>query len=868
MKLSYNWLSEFVKLDDIDPREAGLRLTMSTSEIENIEEVGGTLEGVVAGKILEVKRHPDSDHLFLTKVDVGKEVLPIVSGAPNTKENTFVPVALVGARLPDGLTVKRAKLRGVESLGLVCSERELGVSDDHSGLWILDDEGLPKSGLKPGAPLAGLFPLRDFIIEIDNKSITNRPDLWCHYGFARELAALYGRALKAVYPRSAIDELRGAGGAASGKGGSARIELENKDSILCPRYTAIMLGGIRIGKSPFWVRRRLYTLGVRPIYNIVDVTNYVMLEVGQPLHAFDAETIARSTIVVRRAREGERFKTLDGFERTLTSETLLITDPEKAVAVAGVMGGLNSEISDATKTIIVESANFNPASVRRTAVRLGLRTEASNRFEKSLDPELTLLGITGSVSMIKRLIPGARVVSPLADAYPSGGRTVELHLDSEWVGDLLGVPIEKKRVAEILGSLSFTVEDRGGRTLGVRVPSFRASKDVSIPQDLVEEVGRIYGYGNIEPRLPLVTSTPPHREEMVTFVRELKLLLSGALALSEVYTYSFQEDAVLSLFYPEGSRFVSLQNPVSTSMSRMRRSLVPGLFALIEKNAGFRGAMAVFEVGSIYDPEVKKQGKDAGLPSERRMASALLMRKAKRGEASSREGASSGAGVFFELKGKLEHLFQRLYLSNAEFTGFERGQEFGASFSLRNLGTAEGPTQPYNSARRTLLTSGRVCFGIMAELNPLLLKHAGIDFNSYRAAVFEMDLENLLEVYRESKPLKRYQRLPRFPEVLLDIAVVVGEEVPAREVKELILSCGTGSAVAKGGGRGGASAAALLNRVELFDIYRGKPLAAGKKSLAFNLSYGSDERTLTDEEVKSVHDGIVAGIRGRGWDLR
>jgi phenylalanyl-tRNA synthetase beta chain len=867
MKLSYNWLSEYVKLDDIDPREAGLRLTMSTSEIEGIEEVGCALEGVVAGKILEVKRHPDSDRLFLTKVDVGKEVLPVVSGAPNTKESTFVPVALVGARLPGGVTVKKAKLRGAESHGVVCSEKELGVSDDHTGLWILDEEGLSKGDLKPGAPLTGLFPLRDYIIEIDNKSITNRPDLWGHFGFARELAAVYGRALKPVYPRSAVDEIRGAG-----ISGAARIELRIEDSVLCPRYTAIMLDGIKIMKSPFWVRRRLSTLGVRPIYNIVDVTNYVMLEIGQPLHAFDAEMIARRTIVVRRAREGERFKTLDGFDRTLSAETLLIADPEKAVAVAGVMGGLNSEISDATKAIIVESANFNPASIRRTAVRLGLRTEASNRFEKSLDPELTLLGITGSVSMIRRLLRGARVVSPLADAYPSGARTVDLPLDCEWVGNLLGVPIEKKRIADILRSLSFTVEDSSARSLGVRVPSFRASKDVAIPQDLVEEVGRIYGYGNIEPKLPLVTSTPPHREEMVFFVRELKLLLSGPLALSEVYTYSFQEDAVLSLFYPEGSRFVTLQNPVSTSMSRLRRSLIPGLFGLIEKNAGFRDSMSVFEIGSIYDPDVKKQGKDAGLPGERKMASALLVRKVKRDPVSAKGEASSGAEVFFELKGKLEHLFQRLYLSSAEFTGFERGREFDGSFALRNLGTAEGPNQPFNGARRALLTNGRVCFGVMAELNPLLLKQAGIDFDNYRAAVFEIDLGFFYESYRESKPLKRYQRLPRFPEVLLDIAVVVGEEIPAREVKGFIFACGTGRGGTKKSGpdsvRGGGSASALLKRVELFDIYRGKPLAAGKKSLAFNLAYGSDERTLTDEDVKGVHDGIVRMIRERGWDLR
>ena len=841
MKLSYNWLSEFVKLDDIDPDEVRLKLTMSTAEIESVEEAGSGLEGVVVGRIVEVKRHPDSDHLFVTKVDTGKEVLNVISGAPNTRKDALVPVATIGTRLPGGVTVKKAKLRGVDSYGMVCSEKELGVSDDHSGLWILEGEGVDLSLLVPGTPLSKLFPLRDHVIEIDNKSLTNRPDLWGHYGFARELAAVFGRALKPVYPPRAVEAVRSAKGERS-------IRLEIRDPDLCPRYTAIMLDGIRVQKSPWWVRRRLSLLGVRPIYNIVDVTNYVMLEIGQPLHAFDARFIAESTIVVRRAGEGERFTTLDGTERSLTKETLLIADPQKAVAVAGVMGGLNSEIGDATHAIIIESANFNPGSIRRTMVRLGLRTEASNRFEKSLDPELTLSGIIGSAAMIRELLPEARICSPLADAGYAGFKPVRLRLDTGWAAKLLGVPVEKTKIKEILSSLSFGVHDEGEDVLDVSVPSFRATKDVSIPQDLVEEVGRIYGYGNISPAHPLITNTPPHRDEMVSFIRTLKQTFAGALALSEVYTYSYLEDKLLDLFYAEGTPFVTLRNPVSADMSRMRRSLIPGLYGLIERNAGFREELSVFEVGSIYNPEkenLSKAGAPKGfLPEERKTAAALILR---------REG---DLPVFFELKGRLELLFRRLGVPDAEPVGVERAGGFVASLDLANLGISGRGTAAFNSARAALLASGETCFGIVAELNPFCLKKAGLDYGRYRAAVFELDLGLLLAVQKEAETRKKYLRIPRYPEVLLAHAIVVDEEVAVREVRGFILSCGV---------QPGHS---ILKRVELFDIYRGKPLSEGKKSLAFNFYYGSDERTLTEEESKRVHEKIAEHLKGRGWELR
>jgi len=831
MKLSYNWLSEFVEIEDIEPAEIALQLTMSTSEIEEIEEVGEELKNVVVGKIVQVKPHPNSDHLFVARVDVGDAVLDIVSGAPNTRQNSFVPVALRGAVLPGGFRVEKAKLRGVDSNGVVCSEKELGVSEDHSGLWILDEEKV--RGLEAGKPVTSLFPTRDYIIDIDNKSITNRPDLWGHYGFARELAAIYGRALKPVYGQSLVDGVLKASG-------DQVVEVKIEDKTLCPRYSAIVVGGIHVSKSTYLLRRRLYTLGVRPICNIVDVTNYVMLEIGQPLHAFDATQIAGGRIIVRRAREGERFTTLDGLERTLTSETLLITDPEKAVAVAGVMGGLNSEISDLTETIIIEAANFDPVSIRRTAVRLGLRTEASNRFEKSIDPELTLLGIVGSVCKIREELPGAEILSPFIDANSTRKKKIEIALNVDWVSRLLGTEVPKKRIRDILSALQFQVSEKNSNNFTVVVPSFRATKDVAIPQDLVEEVGRIYGYGNISPVLPRIHSDPPHRDEMVHFIRRIKRLFAGALSMTESYTYSFQEDSVLDRFYPEGTRFLTLKNPVSRSMSRLRRSLIPGLYALIERNLAYRDEFSLFEVGSVYIPQENRRG---GLPDERQMAAGLVLRNEQE------------RPVFFVVKGKLELLLNTLHLSGAVFEDFEKIGGYEPAIDLPSLGNMS----LYHPGRRALMVNGKNAFGIIAELNPKILKETGIDFKEKRVALFCIDVQMLLREVLDAEERMKYSRLPRYPRVTLAIAVVVDEGVQVQEVGEFILSHKR---------EGSCSDPSIFEGAQLFDIYRGRPLEEGKKSLAFNLFYRSNDRTLTEKEANIVHEEIARNIRARGWGLR
>jgi len=844
MKLSFNWLCEFVDLSDFDPFEVGLRLTMSTCEMEGVQEVGSDLDGVVVGKIVEVKPHPDSDHLYLTKVDIGKEVLDIVSGAPNTRKDSFVPVALVGAKLPEGMKVRQTRIRGVLSCGVVCSEKELGVSDDHSGLWILNNELHKGDKLSLGTPVSKLFPTRDFIFEIDNKSITHRPDLWGHYGFARELSSIYRRELNPVYTQKEYDEVLNIEG-------KKTINIEIKDRDLCPRYTALMITNISVIRSPYMIRRRLYTLGVRPINNIVDATNYVMLEIGQPLHAFDAEQIENQSIIVRRAKHGERVTTLDGVERLLTEETLLITDPVKPVAVAGVMGGLNSEISDLTDTIILEAANFNPVNIRRTAVRLGLRTEASNRFEKSLDPELTLQGIVGSFSVIKTSLPDAKILSPLVDCDFSDKKRPVISLNLKWVSKMLGVKVPGEKVINILHSLQFGVSEEDDQSIKVEVPSFRATKDFSTPYDLVEEVGRIYGYEKIPAILPSIKSTPPLKDDLLVLIRKMRNILSGDLCFTEVYTYSFQEDAVLDLFYSEKS-FLRLQNPVSISLSRMRISLIPGLFSLIEKNITYREEFSLFEVGSVYIPvddmdvksisvnsneQEKNQGKGKGkLPDERKMASALMVKKV--GE----------RPVFFDIKGRVEVLLKKLNLEEAEFAPFEDLKVFSEGMRVDVLGDMD----VLHPGRRALIVCNNICFGVLAELNPELLQYVGIDFNRYRAAVFEIDLSILNNLVLETREKKKFRRLPRFPEVLLAIAVVVDETVPVKEVHDFIESFKH----------------PLINRVELFDIYRGSPLPSGKKNLAFNIFYRHKERTLTEKEVLEIHEQIAHSIKEHGWDLR
>jgi phenylalanyl-tRNA synthetase beta chain len=438
--------------------------------------------------------------------------------------------------------------------------------------------------------------------------------------------------------------------------------------------------------------------------------------------------------------------------------------------------------------------------------------------------------------MVLDLLPQAKLSSPLADAYPGKQKKVQINLNCDWVSDLLGMPIERERITGILSSLQFQVGEREEGNLTVTVPSFRATKDVSIPQDLVEEVGRIFGYDNVTPALPRIESAPPHRVESLAFARELKILLSGDLSFTELFTYSFVDDFQAGLFYGD-TPFVTLKNPVSNEMSRLRRSLVPNLFGTLSRNSTFREQFALFEIGSVYAPASKKQGD--GLPDERTYVAGLML---------SRIAASDRGSVFFKTKGKLEALFARLNMERTRFASLDELKQFKKTYNMDDLGTGES----IHPGRSALLCSGDTCFGVVAELNPKFLKRIGMDFHLYRVGFFEIDLHPLMELVKLQRSKKRYIPAPRFPEVALAFAVVVDEMVPVREVRDYIASFKS----------------ELLDRIELFDVYRGSSLEKGKKSLAFNVYYRRDDRTLTEKEANEVHEQIADAIRRNGWSLR
>ncbi|MFA4941992.1 MAG: phenylalanine--tRNA ligase subunit beta, partial [Patescibacteria group bacterium] len=483
MYISLKWLKDFVNIPaSITPEELGLKLTLHTVEIDGVEKQSEKFNNVVVGKILELKKHPQADRLQLVKVDIGKEKLDIVCGAHNIKEGDFVPVALVGAILPNGLEIKEAEIRGVKSHGMLCAEDELGLGQDHSGILILTKGKL-------GQNLAENLKLDDTVFEVDNKSITNRPDLWGHFGLARDIAAFLD--IKLIEPKINLEKIT----KLEKKGEVIKLKAEVKDAKLCPRYMAIAMKGIKIADSPQWMKERLSAVGMRPINNIVDITNYVMLELGQPLHAFDANLVKE--IVVRRAEDKEMMETLDGQKRELNKEMLVIADDEKAIAIAGVMGGATSEISDKTDSIIIEAANFEPTQIRKTSQKLGLRTESSMRFEKSLDPNLCEQAIARVVELVKEICPGAVVASKLVDIKSFKINSDPIVLDISWLNKTIGEEIGEKTIIKTLNNLGFKTTQKKNE-ITVNVPTWRATKDISIREDLMEEIVRIYGYNNLK----------------------------------------------------------------------------------------------------------------------------------------------------------------------------------------------------------------------------------------------------------------------------------------------------------------------------------------------------------------------------------
>jgi phenylalanyl-tRNA synthetase beta chain len=591
MKVSYKWLKQYVAIpDDVTAEQIAAKLTVATVEIEGVENQAEAFANMVVGEILEVVKHPDADRLTVCRVNIGQvEPVQIVCGAANVKVGLKTAVALPGAKVRwhgqgELVALEKTKVRGVESFGMMCGPDEIGLAGEgYSNEGIVElAEGLA------GENLAQVLEFDDSVIEIDNKSITNRPDLWGHYGVAREISALFGWKLFPL-PESTLPENATAQEKLS-------VTIEKPD--MCSRYSAVVVDGLEHVKSPRWMRRLLVAVGLRSISAIVDVTNFVMLELGQPMHAFSREAVSGKDILVK-YNAGE-FVTLDGELRKIDDQVLMIADKTKSLAIAGIMGGQSSQITEATKKVILESATFDPVGIRRSSVRLGLRTDASARFEKSLDPEMTMVALSRALSLIKTIFPEAKLGSQIVDKYVTKAKKIVVEVSTDFIRNRIGKNITNQEMVTILESLSFEVKQKKDQ-LKISVPSFRATKDISIAEDIVDEISRIYGFANIEEKEPMVAMTSkPAASYEFELMQKVKSILARICGMSEVMTYSFAAKRTMDIAGLPLEKRLSIVNYPNDDCRYLRLSLVENLLVTVENNLRFYSEQSIFEVGRVY----------------------------------------------------------------------------------------------------------------------------------------------------------------------------------------------------------------------------------------------------------------------------
>jgi len=716
MNISLDWLQDFINIPkNITPEKLGEILTLHTVEVEGILKSGDNLENIIVGKIIKLKEHPNADKLRLAVVSDGQKEYQVVCGGINLYEGMLVALAKVGAKVKwhgegELVELEPVKIRGEESAGMICAASEIGLEN----LFPADDDREVvdlKGGYQVGDDLSKTLKSDDVVYDIDNKSMTHRPDLWGHYGIARELATLMDTDLKQIN----TDKV---------KAGGHEINVKVEDVKLCPRYMAVAIEGIEIKPSTELIQKRLTTCGMRPINNIIDITNYVMLELGQPTHAFDAKKLG-DKIGVRLAKAGEKLITLDEQERKLDDEMLLITDGKQPIAIAGIMGGGNSEIDKNTSSIILESANFNPVSVRQTSQKLGLRTDASQRYEKSLDPNLCELAVNRIIDLIKESCPQAEV-NGLIDENNFKLEQGPIKLDIEWLQQKIGVKISKTEVTKILNNLGFKTS--GDKILNVEIPSWRATKDISIPEDLVEEIARVYGYKKIAEVMPKIDMETPKINIELNFVNRIKDILATA-GMSETYNYPFVNETQLEKLKINYTEHIKIANPLTSDCTLLRQSLIPNLLQNVIANQRNYNEVKIFEIGTIFlneNGELSKTGLNKEkLPAQPKKLGMIY--------------ASNEKNNYYKLKGIIEYLFNELRINIPfEITEFNKG------------------------------TAGNI--GIKTNL------------------VFcELNIDELLTTNQESG-IKKYQPKNKFPSLERDMAFVVDEKVLYNDIREEILT--------------------------------------------------------------------------------
>ncbi len=801
MKVPMRWLTDFVETG-MPPAELARRLTMAGLEAEKIEEIGTGWNNVFVGHVDRVERHPDADRLVLADVQAGEHRLTVVTGAPNIAAGQTVALALAGARLIDGYsdtlqykTLKPGVIRGIRSEGMVCSEKELGLSSEHEGILVLEPEA------PVGAPLADW--LGDTVIEF---GITpNLVHAFSILGIAREAAAVAAAPLR-------LPPTFDLGTAPTGEDELVQIEAPD----LCQRYAAVVIQGIQVGPSPAWLVRRLAAAGLRSINNVVDVTNYVMLEWGQPLHAFDKYRLHEGRIVVRRAAVGETIETLDHQIRALGPDMLVIADADRAVGIAGVMGGLESEVFDETTTVILEAATFDMRSVRRTARDLKLRTDASARFERGLDPELVGPAAARAARLLLDLNPGSRITA-VRDVYPEPVQPRSITMHFGLIERVLGIGFEPSVVLDALTRLGFEpalAADDDQDLLSVLVPTYR--HDVTIPEDVVEEVARIVGYEALPETLPAGRTPPVVRDPMFRLQTDLRHVLAGAGCVETITYVTTSEQHLLALGADDQGSvgflhrapladLVRLRNPLQTDRSLLRPTIVPSLLEVAAENLKHQTAVRLFEVARVYLP----QGRDA-LPREANVCALLL---AGQRDALGRF-AATGALDFFDLKGLVEVV--------TKHAGIKPSFDVAAVPGL-------------HPGRAGTLTHAGKPIGLLGELRPDVA--AGFGLADYRVGVAELDLDALLEAAHSASA---EIRVPRFLPVQQDFAVVVAEETPAAAVEQALL---TGAGI-------------LATGITLFDVFRGPQIGENRKSLAYRVTFTAPDRALTDADLGKARGRI------------
>lgn len=791
MDLSIRWLKDYVDIGDISMRDFSEAMSMSGSKVEGWTTEFEDVKNVVVGKILSVEPHPDSDHLVICQLDVGQqEPVQIVTGASNVHVGDMVPAALHKSQLPNGVKITKGKLRGVMSNGMMCSIAELNLTKGdfpyaaENGIFLLQED------CQVGQDIASAIGCNDTCVEFE---ITpNRPDCLSVLGLAREAAVTFGKELKMHTP-----QVKGCGGDVHDY-----LSVEVRNPQLCPRYTAKVVKNVKIGPSPRWMRERLRASGVRPIDNIVDITNYVMLEYGQPMHAFDIEYVKDHKIIVRNAVSGETIQTLDGVDRTLSEDMLVIADSEKASAVAGVMGGEHSGINENTHTVVFESACFKGSSVRITAKKLGMRTESSGRFEKGLDAQNCLPAVMRACELVE-LLGAGEVVDGVIDVDNTNYQPTRIHLDADWTNRFLGTDIPKEQMVKILTDLQFQME--GDEII---VPSFRS--DVEHKVDIAEEIARFYGYNNIPTTIAKGSPEGGYNEyQKFERVVNQNMLAQG---MYEIMTYSFvspkQYDKIRLPKDDPKRQSVVIRNPLGEDTSIMRTNAIPSMMDILSKNYNNRnGAVSLYEIGNEYIPVEGEL-----LPDE--VPNLVL-------------GMYGDDKDFFTLKGVVENLLDTLAIREYDVDA-----------------KSDDPT--FHPGRCAVLSKDGEEFGIIGEVHPLVCANYGINTRVYVGKLKLRKLFAMMDTQRSYVPM------PKFPASTRDLALLCDDALPVMTMEKAIK----------------AAAGKILEKIELFDVYKGSQIAQGKKSVAFNISMRASDRTLTDEEVNGAMSKILKALEELGAQIR